>query len=140
MEKEVLYRITLTESQLRLLGEVSEKFARIIVGQLYHGMGEEMEVAYEMHHNTPIYDSEDDDREELDRLLNGIKKLCFKQEPNSSYGVGYNEKSDTLLDIHEVIRHQLWSDSKDKPKFINGSYPAHHWNEDVPLIEVNKIK
>lgn len=139
MEKEVKYQITLTQSQLRLISEVTEKFARIIIGQISNGIGAEMETAYRKHHDKFIFESKGGDREKLNNLLNEIKKLCFKQEPDVSYGVGYSDKSDTLFDMHEVIRHQLWKDLEDRPDYVNSAYPAHHWNKKVPLIEIEKL-
>lgn len=127
------YTITVTESQLRLLAEVTEKASRTIVGQLRYGVREEL-IRAMMRHET----YSEDNMFLVDNLLRTIKALCWKQEEFTDYGVGYDKKSDTLWDMYEVMRHQLWKDSEEPLEYVVSAYPAHHWNKEEPLIKVEK--
>lgn len=132
-----MYQITLTKSQLELLKEITDKYARLLIGQvdklddvftdalLKHGNNGERDYEYQR------------DCDYINNQLEILHTFCWKQQPNQYYGVKYSEKSDTLFDMHDVIRHQLWKDrGGDKSAFTNDSYPAHHWNTNEPLIKI----
>ena len=61
-------------------------------------------------------------------------------DKNASYGIGHNSDADTLYDIYQVIRHQIWKDDKrvDKPKYTNQAYPATKFSKQ-PLIEIKQV-
>lgn len=132
------YSIDLTESQVRLLSKVCDNQARAIIGQLENSLGDLLYRGAEKHKDEGevVWDLRD---EYIDKL-NEIKRVVWKQKPYQSYGVGYSKESDTLFDIHEVLRQQLWKDSEDKPSFTVDSYEPFHWNKENPLIEVKEIK
>lgn len=132
--EEKVYKITLTESQLRLLSEHAERSARAITGQLEYGIRgilvEALEKTGKRNENTTKM---------LDDVLHFLKGLCWNLSPHSAYGVGYDDESDTLWDMYEVIRHQLWKDSEEKIEFVNSAYPAIQWNKEIPLIKVELV-
>lgn len=133
--KEKIYKITLTESQLRLLSEHSERSARVIAGQLEYGIRDILLEALNKSGNR-----NENTIKLIDDVLHFLKGICWNLPSHSAYGVGYDKESDTLWDMYEVIRHQLWRDSEDRVEYTNSSYPASHWNKEVPLIEVELVK
>ena len=132
------YKLEITEEQLELLSEMTDKFARLIVGQLHYSVYGAMRDAALRHvtdgKTNDIYiDLINQVKFELDLL----HKLCWNQNPNQYYGAYYSEKSDTLFDMHEVFRHQLWKDREDKShKYADKPF---HWNKKIPLIKIEKL-
>lgn len=136
------YKIELTEVQLRLISYVCEKFARLIIGQLDNAIKDELEDAILKHrYNGKFSDNFWVVRDTIKEKLDDLHTLCWNQSVNASYGAGYSEKSDTLIDINEVIRHELWKNDKDedKPKYTNDAFSAFHWNKKEPLIKIEKL-
>ena len=81
----------------------------------------------------------DELKEKLEDLLYQLKKLCWNQSKNASYGVNYSDYSDMLIDMYEVIRHELWKEDDKRLNYTVDAYPAHHWNGNEPLIKVEKL-
>lgn len=133
------YTITITEVHLRLLSEITEKMARTIVGQLDYGILEECKAAIDRHYPELEFEDRHSMVEHTKNALAEIHQYCWKQQGNARYGVGYSAKSDTLWDIYEVLRHQLWQELKDKSIMTVDSDKPLHWNKKIPLIEIVKI-
>lgn len=135
MKEEVKYRITLTEGQMKLLSKVLDKQARLIVGQLDYAIEEELLRASRKHRP----ENEGVTRLYVQQILKRLSYVCWGTKDSERFGVGYSEDSDTLWDMQEVIRHQLWKDDEFRNQFVVSSNPAVHWNKKEPLIEVEKV-
>ena len=133
------YKIELTEYQLKALSSVLNKQARLIFGQLDIAIEDECLEALVKHRHNGNYQDAYDDKEKLEDLLYQLKKLCWNQSKNASYGVRYSDYSDMLIDMHEVIRHELWKEDNERLNYTVDAYPAHHWNGNEPLIKVEKL-
>lgn len=133
------YQITLNKEQLFLLKEITDKFARLIIGQLDNSVGEVMRAAV-LRHITKgeINDVYMDLSNQINVELNLLHKLCWDQKPNEFFGVKYSEKSDTLFDMYEVIRYFLYQEDEDNLSIL-GSNKPFHWNEKQPLIKIEKL-
>lgn len=131
------YTIELSEKQLNLLMVTLDRSSRTIVGQLRKGISDYAEDAYERHFGEDMLWEEGMDK--INQKLNELKKLCWDQDPNTHYGVGYSHESDILIDMVEVIRHKLYVDRGGEPNsIVVSSYPPYHWNKDVDLIKIRK--
>lgn len=135
------YTITITEEHLKLLSEITDKMARVIVGQLDYGIGDEVDTALLKH----IANGKPDDRyyelrRTLRTMLDSIHTIAWDQSPHTRYGVNYSKKSDILWDMYEVFRHQLWEDDEDRSEYTVDASKPHHWYKEVPLIKIERNK
>lgn len=136
------YRIELTEKQVKLLSYVCDRFSRVIIGQLKAGIENELEEALLRHRfNGEMTDDYWREREKIGETLDFLHTFCYNQATNQSYGIRYSEDSDILIDIHQVLRHQLWLDDEDENKSTAtvSSSSAHQWAKE-PLIKIEKCK
>lgn len=138
------YKIELTEKQLQLLMRTCEVQSRLMIGQTDHA--EDIffnALKRHKYNNDKDYWKNEEyqrDRDIVSDMLTTLHCMCWNQLPNQFYGVKYSPESDTLIDMVEVIRHQLWQDREgEKSRFTNDSYPAFHWNKKEPLIKIEKI-
>ena len=77
-------------------------------------------------------------REDAERMCREMKKRFWGLEPNALYGVHYDNNGDTLWDIHQVIRHQLWKDNPNRQQFTVDADEAHQFG-DEPLAYIKRI-
>jgi hypothetical protein len=140
MEKE--YTIKLTKRQLQLLSYACDRMSRLIEGQdwIYQEL---MEQAWEKRCKEVVgghgMDNEWDGgwykmREDAEDISKKIKKRFWGCEPNQMYGIKYDSVSDTLYDMHQVMRHQLWLDSD--RQFIGVDSSEAMQVSDEPLIKI----
>jgi hypothetical protein len=140
MEKE--YTIKLTKRQLQLLSYACDRMSRLIEGQdwVYQEL---MEQAWEKRCKEAVgghgMDKEWDGgwykmREDAEDISKKIKKRFWGCEPNQMYGIKYDSVSDTLYDMHQVMRHQLWLDSD--RQFIGVDSSEAMQISDEPLIKI----
>ena len=140
MEKE--YTIKLTKHQLQLLSYACDRMSRLIEGQdwIYQEL---MEQAWEKRCKEAVgghgMDKEWDGgwykmREDAEDISKKIKKRFWGCEPNQMYGIKYDSVSDTLYDMHQVMRHQLWLDSD--RQFIGVDSSEAMQVSDEPLIKI----
>ena len=140
MEKE--YTIKLTKRQLQLLSYACDRMSRLIEGQdwVYQEL---MEQAWEKRCKEAVgghgMDKEWDGgwykmREDAEDISKKIKKQFWGCEPNQMYGIKYDSVSDTLYDMHQVMRHQLWLDSD--RQFIGVDSSEAMQISDEPLIKI----
>lgn len=140
MEKE--YTIKLTKHQLQLLSYACDRMSRLIEGQdwVYQEL---MEQAWEKRCKEAVgghgMDKEWDGgwykmREDAEDISKKIKKRFWGCEPNQMYGIKYDSVSDTLYDMHQVMRHQLWLDSD--RQFIGVDSSEAMQVSDEPLIKI----
>ena len=78
-------------------------------------------------------------REDAERMCREMKKRFWGLEPNALYGVHYDNNGDTLWDIHQVIRHQLWKDNPNRQQFTVDASEAHQFG-DEPLANIKRLK
>lgn len=142
----MIYQITLTKEQLQLLMRTCEIQSRLIIGQT-DKLDDIFLEAIARHKydykNNPDYwksDEYNEDREWITETLEELHKRCWQQATNQFYGVNYSKQSDSLIDMVEVIRHQLWKDTEgEKSTITNNAFPAFHWNKEEKLIEIKQI-
>ena len=145
MKPKHIYQLELTERQARLLSWACDTIARIIEGQdrTYQDM---LEAAWEKRCKEAtgkMMDNEWDGgwsqmREDAERMCREMKKRFWGLEPNALYGVHYDNNGDTLWDIHQVIRHQLWKDNPNRQQFTVDASEAHQFG-DEPLASIKRI-
>lgn len=146
-ESKHIYSLELTERQTKLLSWALDSFARIIEGQdsTYQDM---MEAAWEKRANEATGNFMDKEfeggwqamRNDAEYYSNAIKRRFWGLERNVLYGVNYDETSDILWDIHQVIRHQLWLDKPEDKKSritVDADEPLSFGTE--PLAKISRI-
>ena len=145
MKPKHIYQLELTERQARLLSWACDTIARIIEGQdrTYQDM---LEAAWEKRCKEATGKMMDDEwdggwsqmREDAERMCREMKKRFWGLEPNALYGVHYDKNGDTLWDIYQVIRHQLWKDNPNRQQFTVDASEAHQFG-DEPLAYIKRI-
>ena len=137
------YTLELTERQARLLSYACDQFSRLIMGQdwSYQKLFEEAWEKRCKEATGNMMDREWDGgwqamREEAERTCREIKRKFWGLPSNATKGVNYDDTADIILDIHQVIRHQLWLDRPElKDHWTVDSYPAHQFG-DEPLAKI----
>ena len=138
MEKQ--YQITLNEDQLNLISRSLDILARIKAGQLDVGLEDILyEALLKQKYKGKLTDDFWDERDEITEMLKALKLKVWNQHYNASHGVDYSEETDTMRDMHEVMRHVRWLESPTLQSYTVDANPPFHWNKSVPLIKVNKI-
>ncbi len=133
-----LYNMELTKRQLELLSEACDCHSRNICGQLDVGLGDVIELAI---HRLPKYDFDvkHDIREAAKKKLYEIKSLVWNLGPGSNMGIHYDDNSDILFDIHQVIRHFLWKlRPEPKESCCLSASPARQWGSE-PLVNIKTL-
>ena len=145
---EYKYNLKLTENQAKILSRACNVYSRLICGQdrEYQDL---FEAAWEKRCKKATGRIMDEDfeggwyvmREDAEKLCKEIKKKFWGLDYNTSYGVNYDETSDILFDLYQVIRHQLWLDrpeDKKSPYTVDASEALQFAQE--PLASIEKIK
>ena len=134
-----LFTMRLNKRQLKLLSDACDCHSRNICGQIDVGLEEIIEVALARTYTTANFDTRHDIREKVRMLLCEIKSLVWDLGPRTTYGVGYDDNSDILFDIHQVIRHHLWK-IQPEPKYhcVNSASPALLFGSQ-PAVVVNTL-
>lgn len=142
-----IYELKLTEKQAKFLSYACDQYSRLICGQDF-AFQDLMEQAWERNAKKHTGNMMHKDweggwqnmREDAEAICKQIKKRFWHMEWNAHYGIGYDEMSDILFDISQVIRHQLWLDRPNDRKNFGtvDAFPAHrHGNE--RLAEIKRI-
>ena len=144
-EPKHIYQLELTERQAKLLSWACDTIARIIEGQdrTYQDM---MEAAWEKRCKEATGKMMDDEwdggwynmRHDAERMSQEMKRRFWGLEPNALNGVFYDKDCDTLWDIHQVIRHQLWQDNPNHQLYTVDAAEAHRFG-DEPLANIKRI-
>lgn len=138
MEKQ--YQITLNEDQLNLISRSLDILARIKSGQLDIGLEDILnEALLKQKYKGKMTDDFWDERDEITEMLKALKLKVWNQHYNASHGVNYSEETDTMRDMHEVMRHVRWLETSPLQSYTVDASPPYHWNKLVPLIKVKKI-
>lgn len=140
-----IYQLELTERQARLLSWACDTIARIIEGQdrTYQDM---MEAAWEKRCKEATGKMMDDEwdggwhqmREDAERMCIEMKKRFWGLDANTLYGVHYNNDADTLWDIHQVIRHQLWLDNPNRQQYTVDASETLQFGDEL-LANIKRI-
>lgn len=148
MEKqEYKYNLKLTERQAKLLSWGCDNLCRIICGQdwTYRDF---MKEAWEKRCKEATgqrFDEEWDGgwqnmHEDAEKMTKEMKKRFWGLDGNAMYGLGYDDTSDILFDIHQVIRHQLWLDKPEDERSnftVDSDNPMKSGSE--PLAEISSL-
>lgn len=80
-------------------------------------------------------------RDEINKLMDRVHAIGWKQSPRTHYGVGYNANSDACFDMYQVIRHELWKadDMPGKANYTVDASPAMKFGKE-PLITVKPVE
>ena len=145
---EYMYNLKLTENQAKILSRACDVYSRLICGQdrEYQNL---FEAAWEKRCKEATGNIMDKNfeggwykmREDAEKLCKEIKKKFWGLDWCSLYGVHYDETSDVLFDLYQVIRHQLWLDrpeDKKSPYTVDASEAMQFAKE--PLATIEKIK
>lgn len=134
-----LFNIELTKRQLEFLSDACECQSRNICGQLDIGLRDAVEAGIHRTYSTADFDTRHEIRETVNMKLHEIKSLVWDLGPGSNKGVHYDDKSDTLFDIHQVISHYLWQIRPEpKSSCCNSAFPVHQWGKE-PLIIIKML-
>lgn len=143
-EPKHVYHLDLTERQTRILSRVCDQFCRLICGQEM-SYQELLEAAWEKRCKKATGHTMDKEwdggwhamRNEAEKLCKDAKKRFWGLDSNVLYGINYDETSDILFDLHQVIRHQLWLDRQDEDKShmtVDSDEPMRHGTEPLAII------
>ena len=145
---EYIYNLKLTENQTKILSRACDVYSRLICGQdrEYQNL---FEAAWEKRCKEATGKIMDDSfeggwhvmREDAEELCKEIKKKFWGLDWCSLYGVHYDETSDVLFDLYQVIRHQLWLDRPEDKKShytVDASEAMQFAQE--PLAHIERIK
>ena len=131
---------SLNTRQMTLLRNACEQAARLIAGQLDYTLIDELMQAYEKSYKYDTKKLEDawKIREQIKEDFDALHTLCWDLPVNADHGMGYDANSDILWDMYQVIRHQLWNDSKkpdDKFWCVSADEPVKTGKEGFIRIE-----
>lgn len=130
-----MYKLTLTNNQLRVVQKALEAWERMNMGQFWDFADEIAEVGTDFNPEHPdhkrIFDDYIDRR---DRAREKFDQAFREAQPYSQ------PKTDDMLiaqDIWMQIRHKRWKDRPEpKPEFANECYPVVPFSvEPLPVVE-----
>jgi hypothetical protein len=145
MDKDSKYTLHLTKRQVQLLSYACDRMSRLICGQDW-SFKELMEQAWEKRCKKAtgaFMDSEWDNGyhsmiKDAETISKWLKKRFWGLGSTALYGMGYDDTSDILFDIHSVLRHQLWEDSDNKtPYTVDADKPTTPDGSE-PLAEITR--
>lgn len=142
-----VYSLELTERQARVLSYACDRLSRIICGQDWTYQ-EFFEEAWERRAKEATGNFMDEEfeggwrlaRQDAEMFSKQIKRRFWGLDACSMYGVNYDDTSDILFDLHQVIRHQLWLDRPEDKKSritVDADEPLGFGTE--PLAKINRI-
>ena len=122
-DKKRVYTLEVTERQAKLLSYACDVFSRLICGQDAE-FQKLMEDAWEKRCKEATGNGMDEEwdggwynmRHDAEEICKKIKKRFWGMDWCSQYGIFYDDVSDILFSIHQVIRHQLWLDRPEDKK------------------------
>lgn len=148
MSKEHIYTLHLTKRQVELLSYACDRFSRLICGQDWTYQ-ELFEQAWEKRCKEATGNMMDKEwqggwlnmRDDAKVMSEEIKRRYWGLQPNTMYGIHYDDTADILFSLHQVLRHQLWLDRPDDKKspITVDAEPAMRWGSE-PLAIIKKEK
>ena len=137
------YIIELNERQAQLLSWALNTFPRLIEGQSF-AYQDLLESAWEKRCKEATGRMMDDEfdggwrkmREDAETFCKEIKKRFWNLDPNTDYGIHYDESADILWDIYQALRYELWKNRPEpKSHMTVDAFPATGFGEE-PLCKV----
>lgn len=145
--KEPIYSLKLTKRQAELLSWTCDTMARLIEGQ-DHSYQDLFEAAWEKRCKEATGKMMDDEwdggwsnmREDAENTCKYIKKRFWGLDWCTLNGINYSDDGDTIWDIYQVIRHQLWLDrpADQKSDYTVDAFEAHQHGSE-PLAKIEKL-
>lgn len=132
-----LFTMVLNKRQLEVLSNACDCHSRNICGQLDIGLEDLIEAGIKRAYTTADFNKRHDICEQAKMKLYEVKSLVWDLGPGTNMGIHYDESSDILYDIHQVIRNFLWK-IRPEPKTTccNSAMPVHQWgNEQLVTIK-----
>ena len=126
-----LYKITLTEKQLDLVGEAVEMMLRTGMGQMYDLAGWLTLSGYDYPTGSTEFDIYLAQRRLIESVLEGISRDITE----CPHGKGESNSVKELKTLYEAIGHQQWKDSGEDEWDVRSSKPIKFGNEPIPKIE-----
>lgn len=137
------YILELNEWQARLLCWALDTFPRLIEGQdqAYQDL---FESAWEKRSKEATGNMMDDEfeggwhkmREDAETFCKEIKRRFWNLAPNANYGIPYDYEADTLWDICQCLRFEIWKNKPEPKSHITvDAFPAHKFGKE-PLAKV----
>ena len=136
-KKSEYVRISVTPKQAEAIRKACEFYARVINGQF-------SEIAWECGFNVSPSAHGTDEYDKAMDLLYQARAALFPQlgtYRGTHWGVGKNDRSDIVWDIHTVLRHAMWKhDNADNPNpdYTVASFPPMQWGSE-PMCKVQYI-
>ena len=131
--------IECTEKQLQLIQEAVEFTSRFDCGQL--GFTYMPKAATREYWKARGEDLVNwlEKRDLMEFHYQAIKRIWWDLDSNANWGVGYDDDADSLFDMYQVIRHEIWKSKRkegDDLHYSNYEYPASKFGKE-DLIKVN---
>lgn len=145
MAEDRLVTITCTEKQAQILEQVCDAYSRMLCGQLRNSFQDICEMAWAQRNKTDEHPhgigSKEwyEMREGLEKSLKDFEYKYWGLSDGRYNGVGYNEQSDILWDMHQSLRYARWCNMpKDKKEDLRCTVIANTPMAfgDEPLIDV----
>lgn len=136
------YQITVSATQAKAIETACDLLARIMIGQ-----------SHEIARHLPLSEFQKKGEWELGRAIEALTKPMCNLQMNSSYGVGFSEQADLLIDLVEVIRHKLAWDQARAENLLTPSGGRDHatmsgvcydapmqWARNQPLAKIEAVE
>ena len=136
-----IYTLELTERQARILSYACDHLSRIICGQ-DQTYQEFLEEAWEKRAKEATGNAMDDDfdggwhqmRDDAEKMCKEMKQRFWGLPGNAMYGIHYDDVSDILFSLHQVIRHQLWLDGDRQFHGVDSDVPKCYGSEPLAVM------
>lgn len=142
MKKEKKYILEMNERQARLLSWALDTFPRLIQGQSF-AYQDLFETAWEKRCKEATGNMMDEEfeggwwemREDAEALCKEIKRRFWKLPYISENGIHYDDTTDILWDMHQVIRHELWKNDPEHAYYTVDASQAMQVGSE-PLVKI----
>ncbi|MCM1221898.1 MAG: DUF4406 domain-containing protein [Lachnospiraceae bacterium] len=133
------FEMTLNKRQMQVLSDACDHYSRILCGQLDVGLEDAIEKGIQREYTTATFDKKHEIRETAREKIDEIKMLIWNMGRGASHGVKYDDNSDLLFDIHQVLRHQLWKINPNRLSYVNSATQGFPFGKE-PFVTVKMIK
>lgn len=130
--------LNFNKEQISRMNNICNNYCRFICGQT-SSISQWLSDIWSMHHH---FNSEEyfKVRNVIETYVLILHKLCWNDSANAYNGVGYDDDSDCLYDMHQVFRHELWKISEnDRSDYTVDAYPANKTSKKYNLISVDLV-
>ncbi len=130
--------LNFNKEQISRMNNICNNYCRFICGQT-PSVSQWLSDIWSMHHH---FNSEEyfKVRNIIETYVLILHKLCWNDSAYAYNGVGYDDDSDCLYDMHQVFRHELWKISENnRSDYTVDSYPANKTSKKYNLISVDLV-